>query len=498
VAGLGLLAFAIIDEYTAADAATVAQNRLNKAISEAKAATDAEKEAVAKLVQEIRSETTTKGEKARAIEELKRISPEYFGQLDIEKTKTEDLAGAVDEYNQSLQRLTLQKLNQESLEAQLELEKLNKQLELAQLTAKQTAGQFGTGAGIGVNQTITRLENRKDELIATINALAEASKAEIDVLSKGPEVIDAPTVATPTKTDIPVQVKFNLEGIGQNADNAKALFEQMDREAAIFNESLAVTQQLAQSGFAALIADDFKALSENITIAKNPLTELSESFAALEDRSLLFGDSFDLLSEKINATKSAIQSALEEGFAPTSSTIEGLTEVLAGLTTQFEAQQAAIEATKVVTEAYTTAFNSSVNDQIKGFADVGRAALGAAAKVVKAKIQEATVNFIADAFAKFGVFGAIAAAGAGAIVGGVVSKAFSALNIPALAEGGITTGPTLALIGEGRENEVVLPLSKLNNIIDNSQPQERLLATVGIDELYIALERYKRENGRVN
>ncbi len=38
--------------------------------------------------------------------------------------------------------------------------------------------------------------------------------------------------------------------------------------------------------------------------------------------------------------------------------------------------------------------------------------------------------------------------------------------IPYLAEGGITTGPTLAMIGEGREQEAVLPLSKLQGLLN--------------------------------
>lgn len=41
-------------------------------------------------------------------------------------------------------------------------------------------------------------------------------------------------------------------------------------------------------------------------------------------------------------------------------------------------------------------------------------------------------------------------------------------KIPQLAEGGITTGPTFAEIGEGREQEAVLPLSKLDSLLSNS------------------------------
>nr|WP_143668522.1 phage tail tape measure protein [Streptomyces sp. Alain-F2R5] len=40
-------------------------------------------------------------------------------------------------------------------------------------------------------------------------------------------------------------------------------------------------------------------------------------------------------------------------------------------------------------------------------------------------------------------------------------------NIPYLAEGGVTTGPTFAMIGEGREQEAVLPLSKLDGMLSS-------------------------------
>lgn len=40
------------------------------------------------------------------------------------------------------------------------------------------------------------------------------------------------------------------------------------------------------------------------------------------------------------------------------------------------------------------------------------------------------------------------------------------LPVPQLAAGGITTGATLAMIGEGREQEAVLPLSKLDSLIN--------------------------------
>jgi hypothetical protein len=41
-------------------------------------------------------------------------------------------------------------------------------------------------------------------------------------------------------------------------------------------------------------------------------------------------------------------------------------------------------------------------------------------------------------------------------------------RIPALAEGGIAVAPTLAMIGEGRESEAILPLSKLESLLQNN------------------------------
>lgn len=52
-------------------------------------------------------------------------------------------------------------------------------------------------------------------------------------------------------------------------------------------------------------------------------------------------------------------------------------------------------------------------------------------------------------------------------VPGMGGKSFS-VNIPELASGGIATGATPAVIGEGREPEAVLPLSRLDSMLQNA------------------------------
>ena len=45
---------------------------------------------------------------------------------------------------------------------------------------------------------------------------------------------------------------------------------------------------------------------------------------------------------------------------------------------------------------------------------------------------------------------------------------FNIAKIPKLADGGIATGPTLAMVGEGREDEAILPLSKLGSLMGDA------------------------------
>ncbi|MGW0545302.1 phage tail tape measure protein [Streptomyces griseoincarnatus] len=60
--------------------------------------------------------------------------------------------------------------------------------------------------------------------------------------------------------------------------------------------------------------------------------------------------------------------------------------------------------------------------------------------------------------------------GGGSILGvSIPSITLRTPDIPYLADGGITTGPTLAMIGEGPEDEVVLPLSRLEQMLDTRQ-----------------------------
>jgi hypothetical protein len=74
------------------------------------------------------------------------------------------------------------------------------------------------------------------------------------------------------------------------------------------------------------------------------------------------------------------------------------------------------------------------------------------------------------------------------------------VDIPELAEGGIVTGPTLAMIGEGREPEAIIPLSKLSSMGFGGGGGPTINITVTSADpnaVVAALQRYVRMSGPV-
>ena len=146
-----------------------------------------------------------------------------------------------------------------------------------------------------------------------------------------------------------------------------------------------------------------------------------------------------------------------------------------------------LEAAKVLSEGINQVINAMVFDTIVGMAEIGGALLVGEAtfkdfgKFALGQLAN-LFHMLGQLFIEYGIaaellkvslahgpIGGPLAIAAGialiAAAGAINAKmAAAAEGVPALAEGGIVTGPTLALIGEGRESEAVIPLSKLPQI----------------------------------
>ena len=83
-------------------------------------------------------------------------------------------------------------------------------------------------------------------------------------------------------------------------------------------------------------------------------------------------------------------------------------------------------------------------------------------------------------------------------VPGIGGKGFSVPNIPMLAEGGIVTGPTLAMIGEGRGPEAVIPLNRMGEFGMGGGTNVTIHVNGGDPNAVVAaLRTYMRQNGSV-
>ena len=71
------------------------------------------------------------------------------------------------------------------------------------------------------------------------------------------------------------------------------------------------------------------------------------------------------------------------------------------------------------------------------------------------------------------------------------------MGVPFMASGGVTTGATLAMIGEGKEREAVLPLSRLNAMLHNASGGGMTLThRISGSDLLLTIDRASRERGR--
>jgi len=141
------------------------------------------------------------------------------------------------------------------------------------------------------------------------------------------------------------------------------------------------------------------------------------------------------------------------------------------------------------------------------FADLGRFAIESLAGLMTQVGQIAIQTGIAVAGIKVAIQSlnpAVAIAGglalialAGAIKGKMSQVGGEGGSIPAMAEGGIVTGPTLALIGEGRESEAVIPLSKLNTMMEGGGGQNVVVTgRISGSDILLSNERASRNRTR--
>lgn len=154
------------------------------------------------------------------------------------------------------------------------------------------------------------------------------------------------------------------------------------------------------------------------------------------------------------------------------------------------------EKVKNTADAFSSAFMSMSADADESFAGITKAAANAARQIIKIEIAKAVAAYAAQVFATvpFPVNLALAAA-SGSIVGSIFNQI-----IPAFADGGIISGPTIGLMGEyagARTNpEVIAPLDKLQSMISTGGGQTEVFGRISGADILLSSDRARGNRNR--
>lgn len=201
--------------------------------------------------------------------------------------------------------------------------------------------------------------------------------------------------------------------------------------------------------------DEYVATQQNYDLRKNLLSEYQQAVmdSHWNTQQLLF----DALNAGIDSMQSGI-SSLIQGTTTLTSAIQNIGKAMLKAVADFVANWIAAMIKKAVfgkmlQTQETTASIAAAQAQLPAWSALAQqmsmATFGASAATGMAAWSSSTAAGTA----------ASAALGAVGSFGGSFGAAFSAKSMPALAEGGLAYGTTIAQIGEGKYQEAVLPLS---------------------------------------
>lgn len=273
----------------------------------------------------------------------------------------------------------------------------------------------------------------------------------------------------------------------------------------------------------------FKSIGQVVTEIKEDLglfkEETEDAANAVDD---LADSTNDLNEENNTGTESTGRMAesmvnLTPKVATLGATVGGVTMTLAKSNQEMDQgidkMDRMILTAKALSEQLTDLANKALVDVAVGFADMaGQALVGAASFADLGRFAIESLAGLMTQVGQIAVQTGIAVSGikiaiqslnpAVAIAGGLALIALAGAikgkmaqvggegSIPAMAEGGIVTGPTLALIGEGRESEAVIPLSKLDGMMNGGAGNVVVTGRISGADILLSNERAQRNRSR--
>ena len=462
-------------ELTASEKALAKVNELTQ---QAKSDTAGERAQVEALIGILKSETESREKKIEALEKLKQINPEYFGQLNIEKLTVDNLNKSYEAYVDGIikaarakkaegELIKLDEAQQQALQRVADAEKAVQR----QVESRSQAQTFASASNqINANQALIDAKSQLDAINKQIEAvkglIKENVKLEVSTKASSAATLKSAQAGVVSEAATKKQTK-----------EQKALNDELEKTAVIASGPIANFAQIPTLPTPTGVTSEAPVIP-NITALTTQAGNIYQSF-----------------SERIGAINTDMQggilsfgNAFQQTFAAIAESGTGVQQAFFGIADAL---------------MQTAAQGSS---SLKEFAT---AAVGAAAKVVRAQIQEAVAGSITTALARSGIpfpFNIAAGAAAGAAASGLFNKLLSSIKVPGFARGTQYASGGLAMVGEyGPEimnvprGSQILSNNRTNRALEGINSQANISGefTVRGTDLVLVLEKAQSKQKRI-
>lgn len=486
-----------------------ASKTLAQVETEVKTSIHAQAEEVRKHTDVLNDNNSTLAQRKTAIEALKQISPEYFGKLDSEKIKYEDLNVAVSKYITNLENAAKANLVKAQIDASIKAEQdiLNKPSAATSEweNIKSFAGAFMSGES-ATTAMADRMALNAAQAIIKIREARKPLEAELkDLFSLGYKPINSNTgqgkgsEGKGAGGGIVIDVQKEIDEILKEWQARKDILgkvsvKQIDQYAGdtveeIRQKGAEILQKGIRLAFQTAAETDFMK-SQNTPFPIHKAISFSEKDVMA---------SINYLNERVKELPKKIQ------FLPGMSELNAESE-------RFKADLAAMQEKLIMDLGtnFTVGIGEALGEAImgKGFnighvfqnmfniigdymIKLGRESI--AMQTLVKRLQETMFNP-----AGIGISAAIAVMAGGGLLKGLAGSLFN--NTPKFANGGIVYGPTMGIMGEyagARSNpEVIAPLSKLKDMIGGGGGGVIPDVKISGEDIYISFTRYKKRTGQ--
>jgi hypothetical protein len=431
---------------------------------------------VISLIAVLDNENETRNRKVKALDELKKINPQIFQGLKLENDVVVGLNNAYEKYLNSLNAIILLKIKQKELEEVTEkilkaqgvsLTQEDKDIQATGKSLKDSLDLKKTDNQLRKEATDGQIKNNKEQ--TDLNGLLEQQKKIIQQIR-----------------DVSSGIKIQGEGTTSNEklSETEKIIKKLNEESQSLNYQLSTglikelpTNDKDKESYFSL---KIKAISDAIKQLAGLTSGEAKSALSDLEKQLKFTETLESMRivDKGAAGKSSALGEKELDPARTARAMVALNKEVSQqlYDINHKSEEATLRQISVQEQAYKQFANTIANEvtgAIMGMWDAmqhGESPIKALNDMLMKLLEQLVATAIKAEIVSLILSSLGGGAGAVAANGGQAATGFFDIfkKLIGLADGGIVSKPTLAMVGEGSQSEAIMPLSKLGNVMNNS------------------------------